>query len=109
MNRLLLLLVLLSTSAAAQGDSAMLKKVRDEIMLHGTCYSNLRVLTKTIGHRLSGSPQAAEAVEWGLAAMRNAGADTAWLQPVWVPNWKRGEEWLKVKGAGKSAFEQVRM
>jgi carboxypeptidase Q len=109
MKRALLLLLLLPFSTFAQSDSVVLKLLRDEIMLRSTCYQNLRILTKTVGHRLSGSPQAAKAVQWGLAAMREAGADTAWLQPVWVPNWKRGEEWMKVKIPGKTTFEQVRM
>jgi carboxypeptidase Q len=109
MKRALSILLLLPFSSFAQSDSVVLKRLRDEIMLRGTCYENLRVLTKTIGHRLSGSPQAARAVAWGLKAMKEAGADTAWLQPVWVPNWKRGEEWMKVKVAGKAGFESVRM
>lgn len=109
MKRLLLCLFLLPFTAAAQSDSAMLKKLRDEIMLRGTCYENLRVLTKTIGHRLSGSPQAAKAVLWGLAALKEAGADTVWLQPVWVPHWVRGEESLLVKMPGSNLFEELRM
>jgi len=87
----------------------MLKKLRDEIMLRSTCYENLRVLSKTIGHRLSGSPQAEKAVQWGLKAMKEAGADRAWLQPVWVPRWVRGKESLKVKLPGKGGFETMRM
>ncbi len=110
MKRLLLAFALLSPcSLLAQTDSAVLKGLRDEIMLRATCYENLRVLTKTIGHRLSGSPQAAKAVQWGLKAMREAGADTAWLQPVWVPHWERGAESLKVKMPGSKSFEPMRM
>lgn len=109
MKRLSLLLFLLPLSAVAQSDSAALKTLRDEILLHGACYGNLRVLTKTIGNRLSGSPQAAKAVQWGLKAMRDAGADTAWLQPVWVPHWLRGAESLKVKYPGSNSFETLRM
>src|ERR1043166_5617830 len=109
MKRLLPLLFLLPLSATAQSDSVALRRLRDEIMLRGTCYENLRVLTKTIGHRLSGSPQAAKAVQWGLKAMKEAGADTAWLQPVWVPHWERGAEWLKVKLPGSKTFEPMQM
>jgi hypothetical protein len=83
--------------------------LRDEIMLRSTSYENLRVLTKTIGHRLSGTPEAEKAVQWGLKAMKEAGADRAWLQPVWVPRWVRGAESLKVKLPGSSTFEPMRM
>lgn len=78
-------------------------------MVHGTCYENLRVLTQTIGHRLSGSAQAEKAIRWGLQAMRDAGADTAWLQPARVPHWVRGKEWLQVKLPGSKSFVPMRM
>src|ERR1043165_7378063 len=109
MKRLLTLLILLPFTSIAQSDSVMLRKLHDEILMHGTCYENLRVLTKSIGHRLSGSPRAAKAVQWGLKAMKEAGADTAWLQPVWVPHWEHGAEWLKVKLPGSKRFEPMQM
>jgi hypothetical protein len=109
MKQLLLPFLFLPFFADAAEDSAMLKKIREEVLMHGACYENLRVLTKTIGHRLSASPQAAKAVQWGLKAMKAAGADTAWLQPVWVPHWERGAEWMKVKMPGSKSFEPMHM
>lgn len=106
---LLLAIIFLPQIVSAQSDSAMLRRISDEIMLRGNCYENLRVLTKTIGHRLSGSPQAARAVQWGLKAMKDAGADTAWLQPVWVPRWVRGAESLTIQGAGGRNSKPMRM
>jgi carboxypeptidase Q len=98
-----LLCAALAFSAHARyEDSAALRKISDEIMFHGTCYENLRVLTKTIGHRLSGSPEAARAVTWGKEALERAGADKVWLQPVQVPLWTRGKESLKVQLDGKN-------
>ncbi len=105
----LFLLHFLPFSAAAQSDSTLLRSLRDEIMLRGHCYENLRVLTQTIGHRLSGSPQAEKAVHWGLEAMHDAGADTTWLQPAMVPHWVRGKEWLQVKIPGSKGFVPMRM
>ncbi len=75
----------------------MFRKISDEIMLHGTCYENLRVLCKTVGHRISGSPAAAKAVTWGEQAMKEAGADRVWLQAADVPYWQRGKESLVLK------------
>ncbi len=110
MKRILLLgVILIPQLVLAQGDSATLRRIRDEIMMRGACYDNLRVLTKTIGHRLSASPQAAKAVEWGERAMKDAGADKVWLQPVWVPHWVRGKESLKVRMPGSNSFENMRM
>lgn len=96
--RLLTALMAAASLQAAAQDSVMLRKISNEIMLHGTCYDNLRVLCKNVGHRLAGSPQAARAVKWGERAMREAGADKVWLQPVDVPHWVRGEEHLYVRG-----------
>ena len=97
--RLILLFCLLGAlRSTAETDSLTAARIRTEILLRGECYNNLRTLTKTIGHRLSGSPEAARAVAWGLKSMKDAGADTAWLQPVWVPHWVRGKESLRVNG-----------
>lgn len=96
-NCLLLALASCISGYSQHTDSVLLKNASDEIMLHGTCYENLRVLTKTIGHRLSGSPEADKAVEWGRKAMIQAGAERVWLQAVDVPVWRRGEESLRIQ------------
>ncbi len=75
----------------------MFRRISDEVMLRGQCYNNLRVLCKSVGHRLSGTPQAAKAVIWGEKAMKDAGADKVILQPVNVPCWVRGKESLELK------------
>lgn len=105
---LLLLLTTLTTTFAQNQDSIALRRLSDDIMWKGTCYENLRVLTKSIGHRLSGSPEAERAVQWGKKALETAGADKVWLQPVEVPLWIRGKETLKLQLDGKN-FEQVPM
>lgn len=78
-------------------DSLMFGRISDEVMNHGTCYENLRVLCKTVGHRISGSPAAAKAVAWGAEAMKAAGADKVWLQAADVSYWYRGKERLQLK------------
>jgi len=95
-GQVFLLLLLLGTSSFAQ-DSLMFRKISDEVLMHGTCYENLRVLCKNVGHRLAGSPGAAKAVTWGEKTMREAGADKVWLMPANVPYWYRGKESLMLK------------
>ncbi|MBS1624233.1 MAG: M20/M25/M40 family metallo-hydrolase [Bacteroidetes bacterium] len=99
------ILVAISATAAQAQDSAMFRKISDEVMLHGTCYDNLRVLCKSVGHRISGSPAAAKAVNWGEKAMKDAGADKVWLQAADVPYWYRGKESLQLKMDG--AYKEV--
>ncbi len=89
------------TAQSREQDSLMFRKISDDIMLHGTCYDNLRVLCKTVGHRLSGTPAADKAVKWGEKAMKGTGADRVWLQPANVPVWHRGKESLELKLNGK--------
>lgn len=75
---------------AQQDDSTFIKRIADEILVHGQAYENLRDLTKKIGGRLSGSPQMVKAEQWGLKTMQASGADKAWLQECMVPHWVRG-------------------
>lgn len=103
---LTLFAVTLAYTSVAQ-DSLMFRRISDEVMNHATCYDNLRVLCKKVGHRISGSIAAAKAVEWGEKAMKEAGADKVWLQPCDVPYWYRGKESLHLKINGK--YEEVAM
>lgn len=88
---ILSLLFLISVSLFSQEkDAAYIRKIYDEALERGESYSMLRYLTKNIGGRLSGSPQAAAAVEWSRQQMMAYGFDTVYLQPVMVPHWVRG-------------------
>ena len=51
---------------AQNEDSVLIRTIADEILVNGKAYENLRVLTKQIGGRLTGSPQMVKA-EVGLA------------------------------------------
>jgi carboxypeptidase Q len=82
---------LLSGSVFAQNkDSVMFRKIANEILLHGKCYSYLDYLSNKIGGRLTGSPQAAAAVEYTYQLMESIGADTVFKQECMVPHWVRG-------------------
>ncbi|MAO47075.1 MAG: peptidase M28 family protein [Crocinitomicaceae bacterium] len=82
-----------STNSLAQNrdeiDSVMIRSIYDEVLSNGDIYNNLRSLTKDIGHRLSGSPQASEAMVWGANLLEKYGADTVFVMPVIVPSWTR--------------------
>ncbi|MBC8082955.1 MAG: peptidase M28 family protein, partial [Hymenobacter sp.] len=81
-------------------DSLAIRKLYDEALLRGQSYENLRELCTTIGGRLSGSPQAEQAVQWGKVAMEKLGLDRVYLQEVMVPHWVRGaKEKAEIKPA----------
>lgn len=83
-------LILFVNSLNAQSDSVFIRKIADEIFQHSTAYSNLYSLTKTIGARLSGSPQTYTSEKWGEEALKQAGADHVYLQKAMIPHWVRG-------------------
>src|SRR4030042_2238353 len=87
-------LILLNNSCVSEkkDDSIMIKNIFDETLVNSECYDNLRILCKNIGPRLSGSPEAAKAVEWGEHLLKKYGLDKVYLQDVMVPHWIRGEK-----------------
>lgn len=77
---------------AQNADSVFIKRIADEILLHSKAYDNVRVLTKNIGGRLSGSAQMYKAEDWAYGAVQQSGSDTTYKQPCMVPHWVRGGE-----------------
>ncbi|MFL5811579.1 MAG: M20/M25/M40 family metallo-hydrolase [Flavisolibacter sp.] len=71
-------------------DSVFIRRIADEILMNGKAYDDLRVLTKQVGGRLSGSPQMVKAEQWGLKTFQFINPDRAWLQQCMVPHWVRG-------------------
>ncbi len=55
-------------------------------------WNRLAVLTDTIGHRLSGSPQLERAVMWAVETMKRDGLENVHTETVLVPKWVRGSE-----------------
>ena len=72
---------------AQEKDEAEIKRIAVEVMNNSSAYENLRYLTKKIGPRLSGSANAQKAVEATAKMLKEAGADTVYLQPCMVPHW----------------------
>ncbi len=89
------------TTIAQTKDSAFIRRLADEILVNSKAYDNLKVLTKQIGGRLAGSPQMVKAEQWGLAALKTANADSAWLQECMVPHWVRGGKDKATAHSGK--------
>ncbi|MEQ1678874.1 MAG: M20/M25/M40 family metallo-hydrolase, partial [Chitinophagaceae bacterium] len=79
----------------------LIRKIADEILTNGKAYEYLRVLCKTVGGRVAGSPQMAKAEAWGVKSLQDAGADKVWLQECMVPHWVRGakeQAWFTIAG-----------
>lgn len=91
---LFLLLFFINTSfgqnTPQNDDAIMIRSIYDKALTQGLSHEWLRYLTKSIGHRISGSPSAAKAVMWTKTMLDTLGADSVWLQPCTVPHWVRG-------------------
>ncbi len=72
-------------------DAFFIRDIYDHALTQGQSFEWLNYLTKRIGGRLSGSPQAAAAVEYTRQVLDTMGLDRVWLQPCLVPYWERGE------------------
>lgn len=107
-------LILFTTISLAQPSivqryDSTARKIVAEALGSNHSYEMLHDLCTTIGHRISGSPQAAQAVEWAKKQMETYGFDNVHLEPVMVPRWVRGpvEEAYLIYGSGKN--EQLKI
>jgi Zn-dependent M28 family amino/carboxypeptidase len=70
---------------------ADLKRLQQEALNSDYAYRQVSHLTNNIGPRLSGSAQAAKAVEYVASELKAIGCEVQ-LEKVMVPHWVRGEE-----------------
>lgn len=85
-----------TTQKEAAQETAV-KQIFDETLKNGQSYTNLEYLCKRIGGRLSGSPQAAAAVEWAKQTLERIPGVNSSLQAVMVPHWERtGKEEARI-------------
>jgi len=103
-----LLLFGMAAFGQSKEDSIQFRKISTEILNNGKGYTELRELTKNIGHRLSGSEAYEKSVKWAEQKLRDAGADKVWLQEVMVPVWVRGKESLHIQ-ASNGKWKSLKM
>jgi len=78
-------------SAWSPAQIATMERLRDAALVDPYAVNQLRHLTDNIGPRLSGSPQAQQAVNYVASEMRSLGAEVT-LEKASVPHWVRGIE-----------------
>lgn len=86
-----------------------LADLRDAALDEMYVYRQTAYLTNNIGPRLSGSPQAARAVEYVAAEMRKLGLEVT-LQELKVPHWVRGEEkgeLVRFQGMAEGSVQKI--
>ena len=89
---IVILLMNIFLTINAQEESKMIQAIFDEALTDQTAYENLRFLCKNYNGRITGSSQAADAVEFAFQILINMNLDKVSKQPVLVPHWVRGDE-----------------
>ncbi len=79
-----------NTFAQSDTDAFFIKKIYASALTEGASYPWLYEMTTQIGGRLSGSPQAAAAVEYTRQELETLDVDSVYLQACLVPHWVRG-------------------
>ncbi len=87
-----MLILIYSSLMYAQNQETTIQRIYNEALTNGQSYPMLEYLSLKIGHRLSGSPQAAAAVEYTRSQMETFEFDRVYLQEVMVPHWIRGQK-----------------
>src|SRR5439155_3542011 len=78
-------------SPAGDGTLGALTSIAGQGMMDSRAYQYLEELSDSIGGRVTGSPQAAKAIEWGLAKMKAIG-----LENVGAERWQLSRGWTRV-------------
>lgn len=87
-------------------DALVIRQIHDLALTEGQSHEWLRELTTVGFGRLSGSKEAAAAVEYTRKQLESLGVDSVWLQPCRVPQWERGEkEQVRIVLSGKKALD----
>ncbi|MBO6662569.1 MULTISPECIES: M28 family peptidase [Roseivirga] len=102
---LFFVLVLVFGCTPKKDDQATIfKKINEEALANSVAYENLEEATKTIGHRLTGSPEGAKAEEFTYNLFKSYGLEVEY-QPFEVESWSRGE--IEVQIGSKNKLEEM--
>src|SRR5579863_2456717 len=84
-----------SATEASSAEAAA--KIIPQVMGPSPMEGNLRRLTDEVGGRVTGSPAMARAVDWAVAAFRDAGVDDVHTEKYTIPaTWSEGDSHIQV-------------
>jgi hypothetical protein len=74
------------------------EKINANVLLHGRAYENLKDITETIGHRLTGSDNGRRAEEYAYRLFQQYGYKNVNFQEFKTEAWSRKSVSLTIKG-----------
>jgi carboxypeptidase Q len=103
----LVVLLIVSTFSVAQ-ESSQADRAMQEALKTSPLEENLRQLTDEIGGRVPGTPAMVQAVLWGVAAFKTAGADSVHTEEFVIPaSWTEGDTRVEVTSPGRFSLRAV--
>src|SRR5580765_4441537 len=91
--------------AEASSCAEMAGKLMPLILGDSPMIENLRRLTDEIGGRVTGSPEMAKAVQWGVAGFRAAGVDVHTEKYTMPATWREGATQLTIASPATAATQ----
>ncbi len=83
---------ILNVNGQESDHAFFIKEIYDYTLTQSKCYDRLYHLSENIGGRLTGSKEAAQAVNYTFNELSMEGVDRVWKQECMVPHWTRDEE-----------------
>jgi carboxypeptidase Q len=95
----LLTAVCLAATPAAETDDS--SRIIQSALAPSSLETNLRRLTDEVGGRIPGTPAMQRAIEWGVEAFKEAGADSVHTEEFTIPySWAEGATQMTVSASG---------
>lgn len=106
-NLLLTLITLLFLFGCTQEKSlsAIFKEIDNEVVANSRAYATLGEATSTIGHRLTGSKNGAEAEEYTFNLLKSYGFNDVEYFPFEVETWMRGDIELQIGNINQRQYK----
>ncbi len=92
MKRSFWVLAVVTGCQSVQSSDPRYNDILQTALSESQAYEKLHHLCDRIGHRLSGSENLNQAIEWGVATMKKDGLANVRKHKVMVPHWVRGQE-----------------
>lgn len=100
-------LLFIASTVAAQNKDKTLQKIYREVNNHSRAYAALEEACRTIGHRLTGSPNGEKAEQYAYDFLKKAKLKDVRFQPFEVQSWSRGSVSLGIDALGSDAFPEL--
>jgi carboxypeptidase Q len=93
------------SAVEASSCAEMAGKLAPLILGDSPMIENLRRLTDEVGGRVTGSPEMAKAVQWGVAGFRAAGLDVRTEKYMLPVSWKEGDTHLTITAPAANSMQ----